>query len=410
MAFGEIVGGFSADWLLYASMPLVAALIGYLTKRAAIWMMFRPLEFRGVPPLLGWQGVIPRNSERIASTAMDALLSELLRPTDLVARLDADALLDEAGPVLRREVRRAVEEFAAEQHPHLWEVMPSLAQHALVARVQARIPEMIRSLLAEVGADPERYVDLRELTIDRLGRDTAMLNALMREVGRAELAFIARAGAVFGFVLGLLQLAAWVLTRDPLVMPVFGAVVGWVTDWVALKMIFLPRRPKKILGLITWQGLFHKRQSDVARDYAQVLATRILTVDNVITAALEGRKAGEVRARVHDEVRRAIDAELFLAKPVVAVVAGPEKLQEFKASAADVVLSGAGRALASARNYVQVQLDIAGTVADRMSRLSAVEYEGILRPAFKQEEWKLIAIGALIGFLVGELQVALLLG
>ena len=57
MAFGEIVGGLSANWLLYASMPLVAALIGYLTKRAAIWMMFRPLEFRGVPPLLGWQGV-----------------------------------------------------------------------------------------------------------------------------------------------------------------------------------------------------------------------------------------------------------------------------------------------------------------------------------------------------------------
>lgn len=410
MAFGEIVGGLSANWLLYASMPLVAALIGYLTKRAAIWMMFRPLEFRGVPPLLGWQGVIPRNSERIASTAMDALLSELLRPTDLIARLDPDALLHEAGPVMRKEVRRAVEQFVAEQHPHLWEVMPSPAQDALVARVQGRIPEMTRSLLAEVGADPERYVDLRELTIDRLGRDKAMLNALMREVGRAELVFIARAGAVFGFVLGLLQLAAWVLTRDPLVMPVFGAVVGWVTDWVALKMIFLPRRPKKVLGLITWQGLFHKRQSDVARDYAQVLATRILTVDNVITAALEGRKAGEVRARVHDEVRRTIDAELFLAKPVVAVVAGPERLQEFKASAAEVVLSGAGRALASARDYVQAQLDIAGTVADRMSRLSAAEYEGILRPAFKQEEWKLIAIGALIGFLVGELQVALLLG
>lgn len=117
MAFGEIVGGLSANWLLYASMPLVAALIGYLTKRAAIWMMFRPLEFRGVPPLLGWQGVIPRNSERIASTAMDALLSELLRPTDLIARLDPDALLHEAGPVMCKEVRRAVEQFVAEQHP-----------------------------------------------------------------------------------------------------------------------------------------------------------------------------------------------------------------------------------------------------------------------------------------------------
>jgi hypothetical protein len=45
-----------------------------------------------------------------------------------------------------------------------------------------------------------------------------------------------------------------------------------------------------------------------------------------------------------------------------------------------------------------------------MRRLTRVEYEGLLRPAFRQDEWKLIAVGAVIGALVGELQVLLLLG
>ena len=40
-------------WPVYAAIPFVAALIGYVTKRVAIEMMFRPLEFVGIPPLLG---------------------------------------------------------------------------------------------------------------------------------------------------------------------------------------------------------------------------------------------------------------------------------------------------------------------------------------------------------------------
>ena len=44
-----------------------------------------------------------------------------------------------------------------------------------------------------------------------------------------------------------------------------------------------------------------------------------------------------------------------------------------------------------------------------MQELSEEEFEGVLRPVFRQEEWILIFVGALLGFLVGELQVFLLL-
>jgi hypothetical protein len=44
-----------------------------------------------------------------------------------------------------------------------------------------------------------------------------------------------------------------------------------------------------------------------------------------------------------------------------------------------------------------------------MQQLTDEEFEGVLRPAFQQDEWKLIAVGAALGFLVGELQVFLML-
>ncbi|TPS15715.1 DUF445 domain-containing protein, partial [Acinetobacter baumannii] len=37
------------------------------------------------------------------------------------------------------------------------------------------------------------------------------------------------------------------------------------------------------------------------------------------------------------------------------------------------------------------------------------EFEGMLRPAFKEDEWALIAVGAVLGFVVGELQIQFML-
>ena len=46
-----------------------------------------------------------------------------------------------------------------------------------------------------------------------------------------------------------------------------------------------------------------------------------------------------------------------------------------------------------------------GTVIDKMGQLTDEEYESILRPVFKDDEPLVIAVGAILGGLVGELQV-----
>jgi uncharacterized membrane protein YheB (UPF0754 family) len=54
-------------------------------------------------------------------------------------------------------------------------------------------------------------------------------------------------------------------------------------------------------------------------------------------------------------------------------------------------------------------LDVQGVIKTKMSMMTDEEYENLLRPAFKQDEWKLIAVGGVLGFLIGELQVHLFL-
>lgn len=94
------------NWMLYCSMPLVAAVIGYGTKLVAIRMMFEPLEFVGKPPYLGWQGIVPRNAQRMASIACDTMTARLLTPRDVFGKLDPDRVAREISRV--RSSRRAM--------------------------------------------------------------------------------------------------------------------------------------------------------------------------------------------------------------------------------------------------------------------------------------------------------------
>ena len=401
---------FAEHWPVYVSMPFIAALIGYVTKRVAIEMMFRPLEFVGVKPVFGWQGVLPANAERMASTATEMLTSNLVDPQEIFARLDPAQVAKEIEQPLLRVVEDVTREVMETYQPRLWEMLPSGAQQLLLKRVQAEAPRAITKIMREISQNIEDVLDLKHMVVTNLVRDKALLNRLIRDISRPEMRFIARSGIGFGFVLGCVQLLVWALTKSPIVLPLFGLAIGWLTDWLALKMIFLPREPKRFFGLYTWQGVFQKRRDEVAADYGDMIAREIITVPNLLEAVLRGPKSDRLFSLISREVQKTIDAQASVVKPFVAIAVGTRRFQEMKQAAAAKAAERVPDTIRHAESYAVNALDVRNTIVDRMRRLTPLEFEQLLRPAFRQDEWKLIAVGAVIGGLVGELQALLLLG
>ena len=58
--------------------------------------------------------------------------------------------------------------------------------------------------------------------------------------------------------------------------------------------------------------------------------------------------------------------------------------------------------------YATERLDIENTISERMRLMDSDSYENLLRPAFKDDEWIVVALGATLGFLFGELQVQII--
>lgn len=403
-----IVADFGQRWPLYVSIPFIAALIGYVTKRVAIEMMFRPLEFVGIRPFLGWQGVLPANAERMATIATETLTRNLVDPKEIFARLDPEQIAKEIEGPLLAAVDEVTREVMEQYQPQLWEMLPPQAQQLLIARVRAQAPRVIAKIMKQVADNIDDVFDIKHMVITNLVRDKALLNRLIRDISRPEMTFIARSGIFFGFALGLVQLVIWTFTHEPLVMPIFGFFIGWITDWLALKMIFLPREPRKYLG-VKWQGVFQKRRDQVAADYGDMIANEIITIPNIVEAVLTGPRSDRLFLIIQREVQRTIDAQAGLIKPFVVAAVGSGRFQELKSVVAAKALDRVPQTVVHAEDYATGALDVRNTVVERMRRLNRLEFENLLRPAFRQDEWKLIAVGAVIGGLVGELQVLLML-
>lgn len=87
---------------------------------------------------------------------------------------------------------------------------------------------------------------------------------------------------------------------------------------------------------------------------------------------------------------------------------GRREYQELKRDAATIVLERMPETAGKVEDYAMEAIDVRNTIVSKMKLMTSDEYEDLLRPAFKQDEWKIVAIGAVLGFLVGEVQVRLL--
>ncbi|HUM51267.1 MAG TPA: DUF445 family protein [Chitinophagales bacterium] len=399
---------FKEHWWLYLSMPIIASVIGYATKIVAIKMMFEPLEFFGIKPFLGWQGIIPRKAVQMSTIACDTLTSRLITPKEIFARLDPKRVAEELEKPMLPIVEKITHDVMSHYQPGLWESIPENVKKLLIKRIQQESPDMVAKLMEQTKNNLDEVFDLKDMVITNLTKDKKLLNKIFLESGEKEFDFIRNSGIYFGFLIGLVQMIVWMLTQEPLIMPIFGLFTGWFTDWLALKMIFDPKEEKKYLGIFKWQGLFFKRQKEVASAYGALIAKEVLTPSNMIESILKGKLSDNLFTMIQQNVQKMVDEQAGVLKPVVVFAVGSAKYKNMKEAITERMVEQLPAALKHMEKYAEDAMDIQNTLVTKMQELTPEEFEGVLRPAFKQDEWILITVGAVLGFMVGELQVLLM--
>jgi uncharacterized membrane protein YheB (UPF0754 family) len=295
------------------------------------------------------------------------------------------------------------------EHPTFWENLPASARNMVYERVRKSTPHLVDNLVDDLSANIEDLLDIKSMVIDRLAADKQLLNRIFLECGQREFRFIVNSGFYFGFLFGLIQMSVWYVHQVWWVLPFFGLMVGWGTNWIALNVIFRPLHPHKI-GPFTLQGLFLKRQREVAESFCYIITHEILTVGNIINAVLNGHEGERAQNMVRKHIKPLVDETAGLGKAFTQMAFGPTGFATLKSQVGHKAIE------ISATSFTNPVFEKARAEAverimvERMAALSSDEFQDLLRPCFQEDEIKLILVGAALGCAAGFGQLVLVFG
>jgi len=390
---------FQSNWMLYCTIPIVAGLLNWATNQLAVKMIFYPLNFWGLRlktwpetpmGLIGWTGIVPAKARTMASRMVQMVTKSLIDVTQVAQRVEPLKISEIFRPLIPAALEKAAKEGGVG-----W-----LATSPMTYGVSLNLADkFVTSFTVKMCENIKDIMDLENLVVEKMVKEKKLLVELFQTCGKVELAFVVRSGLYLGFLLGIFQMLVWVCWDPWWSLAVGGAVVGYVTNFIAIKSIFEPVEPVKI-GPWTIQGLFLTRQYEVAAEFADFLHTKVLTPDDLWKEILYGSRKEKFRALLEQHIEE-FSGEFATNNILTRNTPNGKSIKELLS---EQVLAFLEKEHPKLHPYMNMQLDLETTMRDKMRLMSSQEFEGVLHPIFQEDELTLICTGAALGLIVGFLQ------
>lgn len=423
--------GMDPELISLLTVPLFTGAIGYVTNWSGVLMLFYPVHFRGIRipgmaqlarffprrvrqvPMglvqggIGWQGIVPSRAAKMGSIAVDKGIAKLGSPSEFYERLEPDAIAEHIVSSSRDDIRELVERIMQREHPDLWNDLPPRVRETVHARVQKQLPDVVRTVTDGIGRDIDHLMDIKLMVIRHLEAHPELSNRIFLEIGKKELKFIVNFGFWFGLLLGVptaifteLLFHAWWL------LPICGVLIGYLTNLVAIRMIFEPVEERRY-GPFRFQGLFLRRQKEVAGIYSKVIAEDVVNLTNIGNELLQGPQSDRTRKLIVTSLRPAIDRATGFAHSAIRVAVGSGRYDAIRESVAVEAVDYTMTPLSDPDFNERQSAAIEDLIDGRMQEMSATDFSEMLRTVIKEDEWLLYLHGAVLGFGGGLLHLAI---
>lgn len=197
-----------------------------------------------------------------------------------------------------------------------------------------------------------------------------------------------------------MSLSEWLL------LPAVGALIGYVTNVIAIRMLFRPRAPIAVPGT-RWviQGLIPRRHADLAKAVGETVAQDLLPVDQL----MDNLNIPGYKRNVVDSIMEHVESRVRSVLPRFV----PSPLQDTLAMfARELIGRETGEAFDTAaqvlQNHVRTELHIGELVEQKVMELDLDALEQLVLKMTHQELRHIEVLGAVLGLAIGLGQAALL--
>lgn len=187
------------------------------------------------------------------------------------------------------------------------------------------------------------------------------------------------------------------------IMVIISAVIGWITNWVAIKMLFRPHNEIN-LGLFKIQGLIPKRRAEIGTGIADVIQNELISIKDVIANIDREEFSKRLNDLIDDVLEKNLKTKVKEKFPVMQMFFSDKMAKDVSNTIKGIVMENQEKIFEIFSNYAEENIDFSTIIKDKISNFSLDKLEEIINGLAKKELKHIEVIGAILGAFIGLVQ------
>ncbi|MEW5945683.1 MAG: DUF445 family protein [bacterium] len=203
---------------------------------------------------------------------------------------------------------------------------------------------------------------------------------------------------------------SWAMIFQAVTIPIWGAFIGWITTYLAILMIFRPRNPVNVLGFKI-QGIVPKKRHEIAMSIGRSVERDMISFEDfedlIKQVNLEGEITNIIDHYIEERVAARSSDKSFIGRTYNLVLDNVRG--QLKQYLAREISENANEIIKTFVDRLETDFDIQEIVARRINSYDVETLENVVF-GFTKREFKFLEImGGVFGYLIGIIQVVILM-
>ena len=188
-----------------------------------------------------------------------------------------------------------------------------------------------------------------------------------------------------------------------LVMILISGAIGWITNWVAIKMLFRPHKEINF-GLFKIQGLIPKRRAEIGSGIANIIQNELISVKDVISNIDREEFSKRLNSSIDRVLEKNLKGKVKEKFPVLQMFFSDRMAKDVSNTIKDIIMENQEKIFEIFSNYAEENINFEVIISDKISNFSLDKLEEIITLLAKKELKHIEVIGAILGGLIGVAQ------
>ena len=183
-------------------------------------------------------------------------------------------------------------------------------------------------------------------------------------------------------------------------IPLIAAATGYLTNWVAVRMLFRPRGERRVFGLRV-QGLIPRRRSEMARKIGDTIERHLISHEDIRRVLGKPEVDAQIHASIDRRITGVMDEKIASLNPMVAMMVTDGVREKMGKAISEEIVAAIPAVTEELLLKLEENLDFRQLVVEKVEEFDLEVLEGIVLSIAGRELRAIEILGGVLGFAIG---------